>query len=304
MLLWASVVVFAAVGTLAFAQTVVSGEQRRVQPLYEITIVSTTTKAINYGYLSAPTRIGFQGTPVAPFASGEGTVVPKRGSTLLNLRFKDLPPANRFGSQFLTYVLWAISPDGRAQSLGELMLEGSDKGKLSTSTPLQTFALILTAEPYYAVSQPSEVVVLENVLTRETVGQVREVKVTRELLPRKPYTFSKDAEPLAPVGEPVTSEEHDSLTALYQALNAIQIAHSQNADRYAPEQMSRARLLYNRARGLPLRQSNAIVAMAREAAQIAEDSRAIASKRVTAEEASLNRMATAEMTDAASAKHE
>src|SRR5688572_26413548 len=89
------------------------------QPLYQVTIVSRTTKALNYGYLSAPTRIGFQGTPVASGATGGATVEPKRGATLLNLRFDHIPPPGRFGAQYLTYVVWAISPDGRAQNLGE-----------------------------------------------------------------------------------------------------------------------------------------------------------------------------------------
>jgi hypothetical protein len=266
------------VSAFASAQTA-----NTTQPLYQVTIVSRTTKAINYGYLSAPTRIGFQGTPVASDATGEATVEPKRGSTVVRMRFNGLPAPGRFGAQYLTYVAWAISPEGRAQNLGEVVLDGSDKGKLSTSTPLQTFAMIITAEPYYAVAQPSDVVVMENVVTRDTIGKVQEVNATYELLPRKPYTFDAASQPAKSGAEPVSQEQYESIVALYQALNAIQIAQSQGADRYASNQIARARDLYNKARAFPAHLSKEVVSMAREATQIAEDSRAIATKRAQAE---------------------
>jgi flagellar motor protein MotB len=256
-------------------------------PLYQVTIVSRTTKAINYGYLSTPTRIGFRGTPVAHNVTGQATVDPGRGATLLDIRLDHLPAAQRFGGQYLTYVVWAISPDGRAQSVGELILDGSDEARLKTSTPLQTFALIVTAEPYYAVSRPSDVVVAENVITRDTVGNVQEVNATYELLPRAPYTYDPAAQSGASAGRLVSPEQHEAITALYQALNAIQIAQAQGADRHAPEQLSRARSLYNKARTFPVHLSKRIVSMAREATQIAEDSRAIAVKRAEAEKAAM-----------------
>ena len=276
---------FATAHLCAWAQNAPTPEQRTPQPLYQVTIVSRTTKAINYGYLSAPTRIGFQGTPVVPSASGKATIEPKRGATLVNIDIKDLPAPGRFGPQYLAYVVWAISPDGRAQNLGELMLDGSTKGKLSTSTPLQTFAMIVTAEPHYAVSQPGDIVVMENVVISETIGKVQEVNATYELLPRQPYTFNASSAPTAPTGQPVSSAQYESIAALYQALNAIQIAQSQNADRYASDQMSRARQLYNKARGFPVNLSKEIVSMAREATQIAEDARVVAVRRAAAEQA-------------------
>ncbi|HYP05255.1 MAG TPA: hypothetical protein VER03_03390 [Bryobacteraceae bacterium] len=264
------------------------------QPMYEVTIVSRTTKALNYGYLSAPTRIGFLGTPVASAAKGEATIEPKRGSTMVRLRVENLPEPGRFGSQFLTYVAWAISPEGRAHNLGEIILDGSQKGKLSTSTPLQTFAMIITAEPYYSVSQPSDIVVMENVVTRDTIGKVQEVNATYELLPRKPYTFDTAAKPAASGAPPVSQERYEAILALYQALNAIQIAQSQGADKHASKQMARARELYNKAREYPAHLSKEVVSMAREATQIAEDGRAIAAKRSEAEAAAADAGGTAE----------
>lgn len=283
-----SVAVTSTVALLAFfqwralAQNPPAPESRNPQPLYQVTIVSRTTKAINYGYLTAPTRIDFRGTPVLADARGESIVEPKRGATLLKMHFDHVPPPSRFGPQYLSYVVWAISPDGRAQNIGELTLDGSGKGKLSTSTPLQTFAMIVTAEPYYSVTQPSEVVVMENVVGPGTIGKVEEVNATYELLPRKPYTYDPGSQPKA--GTPLVSQEqYEAMTALYQALNAIQIAQSQGADRYAPERLERARQIYNQARTLPVSLSKEIVSRAREATQVAEDSRAIAVKRSESE---------------------
>ena len=283
---FACAVVLAANHSHVFAQSAPVPEKNKSQPLYEVTIVSRTTKALNYGYLTAPTRIDFQGTAVMPSARGEAIIQPKRGSTVLKLRFRGVPPPGKFGPQFLTYVVWAISPEGRPQNLGELTLDGDD-GKLTSSTPLQTFAMIVTAEPYYAVTQPSDVVVMENVVGRGTIGNVQEVNATYELLPRKAFTFDAGSQPKVG-GPPVSQEQYEAITALYQALNAIQIAHSQDADRYAPDRMSRARELYDKARGFPVHLSKEIVSMAREATQIAEDSRAIAVKRAEAAKAAEN----------------
>lgn len=274
---------FAALMLILVESSALAQTAGNTQPLYQVTIVSRTTKAINYGYLSAPTRIGFQGTPVASAANGEATVEPRRGSTIVKLRLEDLPEAGRFGPQYLTYVAWAISPEGRAHNLGEVILNGSQKGKLSTSTPFQTFAMIVTAEPYYSVAQPSDVVVMENVVTRDTIGKVQEVNATYELLPRKPYTYNAASQPGGSGAQPVSQKQYESMLALYQALNAIQIAQSQGADRYASNQIVRARDLYNKARAFPTHLSKEIVSMAREATQIAEDSRAIAAKRADAE---------------------
>jgi hypothetical protein len=274
---------FGAVMLALLAFCALAQDANNPQPLYEVTIVSRTTKAINYGYLAGRTRIGFQGTPVASAAKGEATIEPRRGSTTVKLQLQNLPEPSRFGSQYLTYVVWAISPEGRAHNLGEVVLDGSYKGKLSTSSPLQTFAMIVTAEPYYSVAQPSDVVVMENVVTRDTIGKVQEVNATYELLPRKPYTFNVGAQP-APSGiQPANQQQYESVHALYQALNAIQIAQAQGADQHASNQMMRARDLYNKARAFPGHLSKEIVSMAREATQIAEDARAIAVKRADAE---------------------
>jgi hypothetical protein len=255
---------------------------RSSQPLYKVTIISRTTKALNYGYLTVPTTIGFAGTPLIPEAKGEAKIESKRGSTLVNARFTDVPPPTRFGPEYLTYVVWAISPEGRAQNLGELTLDASNKGALTASTAFQTFAMIVTAEPYYSVTQPSDVVVLENAVTPATVGRVEEVNATYELLPRKPYTYDPNVRKPTDAA-PVSQAEYDAILAIYQAQNAIQIAESQDAQRYSPDRLARARQLLEKARGYPKSLSKEIVSIAREATQVAEDSRLIAVKRAAAE---------------------
>jgi outer membrane protein OmpA-like peptidoglycan-associated protein len=143
--------------------------------------------------------------------------------------------------------------------------------------------MIVTAEPYYSVTQPSDVVVLENRIGAGTVGKVEEVNASYELLPRKEFKYDAAAASATSAGVLLPRDQYDAVLALYQALNAIQIAESQNAQRYAPERMARARALYEQARGYPARLSQEIVSLAREAAQIAEDGRAIAVKRAEQE---------------------
>jgi flagellar motor protein MotB len=274
--------VFAALCTIGEAQAPPDGHPS--QPLYRVTIVSRTTKALNYGYLTAPTRIYFTGTPLLMGAKGDATIEPRRGTTLITAHFKDVPPPTRFGAQYLTYVVWAISPEGHAQNLGELVLNGSNKGTLKTSTPMQTFALIVTAEPYYSVPEPSDVVVMENVTGPDTVGKVEEVNATFELLPRKEFTYDPGSSSTAG-GKPVSRGEYEAIVAEYEAQSAIQRAEAQGADRYAPEKLAHARQLLQEARQYPAAQHNEIVSMAREATQVAEDCRSIAVKRTEAEHA-------------------
>ena len=246
------------------------------QPVYRVTIVQRTTPAINYTHRSEPTKIDFKGTALLPSARGEATVENKRGATLVDARFNHVPPPGRFGPQYLTYVVWSISPEGRAQSIGELILNGSDKGHLVASTPMQTFALIVTAEPYYSVTQPSDVVVMENAIRPETVGEVQPVNATYELLPRKEYTYNVSSQPVTAATPAVNMPEYEALLASYEARNAIDLASAAGAGRYAPDKLSRADRLYNQARLLPRKtQSEQVVAEMREAAQVAEDARAI-----------------------------
>src|SRR5215813_13383128 len=128
-------------------------EQRGDSPIFKLTVnvVERTTKAINYRHRGGATMVDFRGTPLLPGARGEAKVESKQGYIEIEVEFDDLQPASRFGPEYLTYVMWAISPEGRAVNLGEVLLNGT-KSKLNVTTDLQTFGLIITAEPHFGVT--------------------------------------------------------------------------------------------------------------------------------------------------------
>ncbi len=254
---------------------------RVAEPLYRVTVVSRTTKAINYGHLSDPTKVGLKGTVLMPKAQGEARVESKRGAVEIEAKVNRLESPTRFGPQYLTYVLWAISPEGRPVNLGELVADPSDKAKIKVSTDLQAFALIVTAEPYFSVMQPSDVVVMENVVQPGTLGRIQEMDAKYELLPRGHFTYDTGAPPAASAGAKLSMGEYEALVATYQAQNAIQIAKAAGADKYAAGTLQKAEQLYRQAVDMQTKKpsSRQIVTVAREAAQAAEDARAISTKR-------------------------
>ncbi len=256
-------------------------QQQEPQPIYHVTVISRTTKAVNYGHRSEPTKVDFKGTVLLPMARGEATVESRRGSVLIQARFEHVDAPTRFGPGFLTYVVWAISPDGRPQNLGELVLNHADKGKLDAATHMQAFALIVTAEPYFSVSQPSDAVVMENAIRPDTVGNIEEVNASYELLPRRPFTYEIGKEPA--MGPAVSMDEYESTLAIYQAQNAIQHARSAGAARYASDKLSKAEELLQRAQSYEKNHSKEIVSTAREATQIAENARLVALIRMQGE---------------------
>lgn len=278
----------------AWCQTPEGGPRSDPQPIYKVTVVSRTLPAVNYGHLDGPTAIDFRGTVLLPKAKGVATVESKRGRIAIDAKFEHLEPPTRFGREYLTYVLWAITPEGRPKNLGEILVNGSDKAKIDVTTDLQALGLMITAEPYYAVSMPSDVVVLENVLRPDTTGTVEPVRVKYELLPRGEYTMTVNAGRLRSfegAGESLPYDRYEALLEIYQAQNAIQIAQSVGADRLAPDSFNKAQALFAEAQDMHLRKQDPhmIVARAREAAQCAEDARVIAAKRAEDERISRDR---------------
>jgi hypothetical protein len=251
------------------------------QPIYRLMVVSRTTKAINYGHRSEPTKVDFRGTVLMPEAHGEALIESQRGVMAIKTRFDRVAAPTRFGPEYLTYVVWAISPEGRPANLGELVLNSSNKGRLAIATHLQAFALIVTAEPYFAVTQPSDVVVMENVVRPDTVGKIEELNAKYELLPRKQFTYDTAARVGVPDTPKVSVDQYEALLALYQAQNALQIAKAAEADRYASESFQKAEQLYRQAQNYQSQKSASkhVVMTAREATQAAEDARAISVKR-------------------------
>src|ERR1700729_1993481 len=153
-------------------------------PIYRVTVTERTVKAINYQYRNGPTPIDFIGTVLLPEAKGDAVVESKSGRTAIDAHVTHLPAPTRFGREYLTYVLWAITPEGHPKNLGELLPGSSDKAHVKVTTDLQAFGLIVTAEPYAAVRQPSDVVVLENQIGPDTLGSSEPIKAKYELLPR------------------------------------------------------------------------------------------------------------------------
>jgi outer membrane protein OmpA-like peptidoglycan-associated protein len=211
-----------------------------------------------------------------PSANGEAKVNSRRGSIEIEAEFGNLQRPTTFGNEYLTYVLWAISPEGRAVNLGEVLVGGDDRSKLRVTTDLQAFALIVTAEPYYAVRQPSNVVVLENAIREDTKGTSEAVNAKYELMERGGYI------PTGYKFDPVVLNAKLPLE-FFEARNALRIAQSEGAEQYAPDSYQRAVRLMDNADGYAINKHmdrKPLIAVSREAVQTAEDARAIAVKKM------------------------
>jgi outer membrane protein OmpA-like peptidoglycan-associated protein len=268
----------------AWPQTPASHEA--TVPIYRVTIVERTVRAVNYQYRSGPTQIDFRGTVLMPSAKGEAIVESKSGRTEVDAKFEHVDAPSRFGPEYLTYVLWAVTPDGHAKNLGEILTSSSEKGRMRVTTDLQSFGLIVTAEPYAAVRLPSDVVVVENVVRPDTLGSTEPIKVKYELMPRGAYTYQVPADMHSAGGPKVSMDRYETLVELYQAQNAVQIADSQGAAQYAPEIFSRAQQQYQHARQLDAGKADRtlVVTAARQATETAEDARVVASQRLRDQE--------------------
>src|SRR5439155_18457957 len=164
---------FASLGLcMAQVTTVQTTQVERMDrtPIYRVNVVSRTAKAVNYRHRSGSTKVNFQGTALMPSAKGDARVDSKQGYLEIDAHFNDMDAPSKFGREYLTYVLWAVTPEGRPKNLGEVVLNGTTHSKLDVTTELQAFGLIVTAEPYFAVTMPSDVVVMENIIRRDTQG--------------------------------------------------------------------------------------------------------------------------------------
>ena len=251
------------------------------QPLFRVVVVGRSTPAINYRPRSGETKVDFVGTSLSPQARGDATVKGEKGYIEIDANFENLQAPSRFGPEYLTYVVWAITPEGRPTNLGELQVSGDD-GELRVTTELQAFGLIVTAEPYFAVTQPSDVVVMENVPRKEgvfqdkTIGNIEVVQAKYELLKRGTYLMNQDPsrlkiKPLEP-GAPLD---------LAEARNAVELSRLAGADKYAADTFAKATQLLSEAELAreQRRNRNLIMQPARQAAQTAEDARLIALQR-------------------------
>jgi len=265
--------------------------------IYRVTVTERTMKAINYQHRNGSTKIDFRGTDLLPMAHGEAKVESKKGYMEIEVEFDKLQPATKYGAEYLTYVLWAITPEGRTSNLGEILLNGSS-AKVNVTTELQAFGLAVTAEPYFAVSMPSNLVVMENVVRSDTKGQIKEMDAKYELLEIGQY--ARLANPLALKSDPKVPLE------LYEARNAVQIARAIGADRFASDTFSKAENSLKQAEAYHARKAGrkSVMMTSRVAVQTAEDSRAIAVKRQEEDRLAAERQAGADREALAKAETE
>jgi outer membrane protein OmpA-like peptidoglycan-associated protein len=252
-------------------------------------VVEHGLDAVSYQYGAPATKIDFRGTVLLSDGKGEAKVQSRRGGTEVEAKFENIPAPTRFGREYLTYVLWAISPEGGTRNLGEIIPDTSNRSQLRVTTDLQTFGMIVTAEPYSNVQQPSDVVVLENHVRTDTAGQVRQIQPKAELMPRGQYTFQVPSEPPPNGAKPpkkVSMDQYEAILQVYQAQNAIAIARAADAERYAPDSLAAAERALGEAQRLQAKKakSNQIIQNAREAAQDADDARSISERRKQDEE--------------------
>jgi outer membrane protein OmpA-like peptidoglycan-associated protein len=273
--------------TQAVAQMQVPADSGNPTPTYRINVVSRTTRAVSYRHRSGATKINFQGSDLMPGAAGEAQVESKRGTLAIEAEFSGLDRPTSFGNEYLTYVLWAISPEGRPANIGEVLVGDNHRSKLDVTTDLQAFALIVTAEPYYAVRRPSNVVVLENAIRSDTIGASEAVDAKYELIDRGGYI------PTGYKFDPVVLNAKLPLE-FFEARNALRIAQSAGAEKYATTSYEKAVGQMNEADALATGKhgnKKSLIALSREAVQTSEDAREIAVKHIDEERAESERAA-------------
>ena len=272
------------------SQTTMAVEPMTPTPTFRVNVISRSVQAVNYKHRGGATKLDFAGTDLMPRANGQAKVESKKGYIEIQVEFGDLQKPTVFGNEYLTYILWAISPEGRAVNLGEVLVGDNSRSKLDVTTDLQAFSLIVTAEPYYAVRQPSNVVVLENVVRQDTKGTTEAVNAKYDLIERGSYI------PSGYKFDPVVLNAKLPLE-FYEARNALRIAQSEGAEKYASDSYQHAVQLMNNAdefatkKNAPKKQ---LIAVAREAVQTAEDARAIAVKKMDEERQANERQASSD----------
>jgi outer membrane protein OmpA-like peptidoglycan-associated protein len=266
-------------GSLSRSGEIQQGSSARIEPVDQTaafpgTIVSRTARAVNYRHRSGATKIDFEGTELMPSAKGEAKVNSRRGAIEIEVEFEGLTKPTAFGNEYLTYVMWAITPEGRSANLGEVLLGGNHRSKLDVTTDLQAFALIVTAEPYYAVRRPSNLVVLENAIRPDTVGKTEAVDAKYGLVEKGGYI------PTGYQFDPVVLNAKLPLE-FFEARNAVRIAQSAGAERYATTSYENAARLMKQADDQATRKhtdKKPLISVSREVVETAEDAREIAAK--------------------------
>jgi outer membrane protein OmpA-like peptidoglycan-associated protein len=264
-------------------------EPMSTTPTFRVTVISRSVQAVNYQHRSGSSKLDFAGTDLMPSANGQAKVESKKGYIEIEVEFGNLQKPTTFGNEYLTYILWAISPEGRAVNLGEILVGNNHRSKVDVTTDLQAFALVVTAEPYYAVRQPSNVVVIENVVREDTKGTTEAMHTKYELLERGGYI------PTGYKFDPVILNTRLPLE-FFEARNALRIARSEGAETYANDTYQHAVRLMDKVDQDAIDKHTdrkAMIGVAREVVQTAEDARAITVKKIDQERVDNERQAAA-----------
>jgi len=267
-------------------------------PVFRVNVVSRTTKAVNYRHRGGSTSVDFKGTDLMPLAKGKAKVDSKSGRLQIDAQFERIMPATKFGPEYLTYVLWAITPEGRPLNLGEVLLDNGH-AKLDVTTDLQAFGMIVTAEPYFAVTYPSNLGVVENIIKYETKGWEEPIDAKFDMLEGSEYTIDLKAADL-----PATNAKPNTPLELLEARNAVAIAKAAGADQYAGDSMAKAEDFLNRAEDYLKRKQGVtpIGTVARGATEMSEDARVLTLKMKQQERVEAEKRAMQEKTAKAQAE--
>jgi outer membrane protein OmpA-like peptidoglycan-associated protein len=250
--------------------------QNDQMPIFRVHVYARTTKAVNYRHRGGSTTVDIRGTDLMPQVEGHAKVDGKAGRLAISVELTHMQPASSFGGQYLTYVLWAITPEGRAVNLGEVLPGENGKDKIDVTTDLQAFGLIVTAEPYYSVTHPSNKVVAENILRQETKGFEELIDAKFDVLEGAQYTIDVPADQL-----PATQADPKVPLDLLEARNAVAIAKAAGAQQYAADSLAKAEDMLQRAEDYLQRKQGRtpIGTAARGATQMAEDARVLTLRR-------------------------
>jgi outer membrane protein OmpA-like peptidoglycan-associated protein len=289
---------YPAPGNSAESQQNSTAKQSDQMPVFRVNVYARTTKAVNYRHRGGSTTVDFRGTDLMSEVGGHAKVDGKAGRLAISVELTHMGPVSKFGGQYLTYVLWAVTPEGRAVNLGEILPSEDGKSKISVTTDLQAFGLIVTAEPYYSVTHPSTLVVAENIVRQETKGFEEPIDARFDVLEGVQYTIDVPAQELP------SSQGNPSVPLdLLEARNAVAIAKAAGAKQYAPESLSKAEDMLQRAEDYLQRKQGRtpIGTAARGATQMAEDARVLTLRRKEQERLDAERRANQEAQEKAEA---
>ncbi|HWF03478.1 MAG TPA: OmpA family protein, partial [Candidatus Angelobacter sp.] len=238
--------------------------------VYRVTVVQRTTEAVDYHDRGGTTQVDFRGTSLMPAVDGNAKVTGHTGRLAIDATLRHLAPPRSFGPEYLTYVLWAITPEGRAVNMGEVRPNDDGSSKIQVTSGLQEFGMIVTAEPYFAVTRPSDLVVAENIVRQDTAGGNHPISAKFDLLQKGQYTVD-----IKPDQLPATTEDKRMPLELLEAENAIAIAQAAGAEQYAADTLGKAKAYLAQGQDYYRRKQSIVPigAVGRASTQAAEDAR-------------------------------